>query len=84
MSHIAPSACSSRLWSILPLEVGLTDWCICKVLRSRIGSLLHGHGHLKVFPIIVMALKTSDISVSTGSASIVDFEEAKGLELLYQ
>jgi len=32
---------------------------------------------------MVLVFKTSEISVFTGGAGIVDFEEAEGLELLY-
>jgi len=44
------------------------------------GSHLHGHGHLKVLPHHGDGIQTSEISVFTSRAGVVDFEEAKGLE----
>src|SRR5882724_3949940 len=50
MAHITLSACCSWPGSILPLVVSFPGWCILKGLRSRAGSHLCSHGHLKVLP----------------------------------
>src|SRR5882724_5510996 len=50
VAHITLNAFCSWVGLILPLEVSFPSQCILKTLRSRVGSHLCGHGHLKVLP----------------------------------